>query len=190
MSIAPPRSAAEIAEEWHSDLLPGGPAWHGPNIKSLMHALALPRETLEGDIASIATEICPGTAHLLLDDYRDVLGTDPLGRDENNLTDDEWRALLQQRWTARGNQRPDFYKELAQKLGCDIKLWEPDAPLVGGTICGTKELAAPSVAFQWIVILPDETTDEQARKIRQFFNFLKPADSEVYFLRKGSWFNG
>lgn len=181
-----PRSAAEIAREWVDDLLPPGNL-RGPNVRALMRGLAGPREVLEGDVASVCREICPGVASALLADYRALLGDDPFGRDIGNLTDDQWRLLLQQRWTGRGDQRPEYYRNLARQIGVDVTIWEPDAPVVGPTICGTQQLADSPVLFAWIVRLPDSVTEAQLAQLRSVFTLLKPADTDVYFLKKGAW---
>ncbi|MPW00108.1 putative phage tail protein [Bombella apis] len=206
--VSAPRTAAEIGREWAEDLLPPGQALRGPNVRALMMALAGPREQLEGDIAALCSEICPASATSLLDDYRRLLGPDPVGRDTGILSDDEWRSVLQQRWTARGDQRPAYYVELAKYWGIDITIEEPDPPVCGAATCGAAECAQEWVRFIWIVQLPtgvlqaicgpavcgtleaaqDDTN--QYEQLQSVFRNLKPADTEVYFQHDGAWIDG
>lgn len=206
--VSAPRTAAEIGREWADDLLPPGQALRGPNVRALLMALAGPREQLEGDIAALCSEICPTYATSLLDDYRRLLGPDPLGRDTGNLSDDEWRSVLQQRWTARGDQRPAYYMSLAKYWGVNITIEEPDPPVCGSAICGDAECAQEWVRFVWIVQLPtgvlqaisgpavcgtleaaqDDTN--QYQQLQSVFRLLRPADTEVYFQHDGVWIDG
>ncbi|GBQ08961.1 putative phage tail protein [Saccharibacter floricola] len=203
-----PRSAPEIARQWREELMPRGSALGGPNISALMAALADPRETLEGNIASVCREICPADAQALLAGYRDLLGPDPLGRDEGALSETEWRTILQQRWTARGDQRSAFYVALAKDWGIDITIEEPDPPICGAVSCGASECGNEALRFIWVVHLPSGITQaicgvavcgtvEAAQndsnhyaKLQAVFRALKPADTEVYFIHEGDWING
>ncbi|MXV43898.1 DUF2313 domain-containing protein [Saccharibacter sp. 17.LH.SD] len=203
-----PRSAEEIGREWSDELLPPGSALRGPNVRAFMTGLAGPRAQLEGDIAAVCSEICPAQAQSLLDGYRRLLGPDPIGRDQGALTDAEWRYVLQQRWTARGDQRPAFYRELAKSWGIDITIEEPEPPICGPAICGLGECAHDWVRFVWIVQLPTgvlqaicgvpmsgtleaaEDDRNQFQALQSVFWKLKPADTEVYFEHDGEWING
>lgn len=203
-----PRSATDIARQWCEELMPRGSALGGPNISAFMAALADPQETLEGDIASVCRELCPGISGALLADYRDLLGPDPLGRDKGALSETEWRTILQQRWTARGDQRPAFYIALAKSWGIDITIEEPQPPICGVTTCGTQACGNETLRFIWVVVLPSGITQaicgvavcgaveaaqndtNQYASLQAVFRALKPADTEVYFIHEGDWING
>lgn len=206
--VSAPRTAAEIGREWAEDLLPPGPAWDGPNVRAFLHGLAGPRERLEGDVAALCSEICPATSDQLLADYRALLGADPLGRDQGDLTDSEWRYVLQSRWVGRGDQRPAFYIALAQSWGIDITIDEPEPPVCGPTICGAQRCGGETLRFIWIVNLPtgvkqavcglpqsgllevaQNDTNVYAH-LQAVFRQLKPADTEVFFRHDGVWIDG
>ncbi|MXV65933.1 hypothetical protein GS537_06850, partial [Saccharibacter sp. EH60] len=115
---------------------------------------------------------------------------------------------LQQRWTARGDQRPAFYIALAKSWGIDITIEEPDAPICGVTTCGTQACGDEALRFMWIVHLPSGITQAicgavqsgraQCKQndsnvyahLQAVFRQLKPADTEVYFIHKGDWIDG
>lgn len=179
----------------------------GPNIAALMAGLAGSREVLEGDIASVCRELCPGTSNALLADYRELLGPDPLGRDVGPLSDTEWRFILQQRWIARGDQRPAFYIALAKDWGITITIDEPNPPVCGAVSCGGAGCSRQEVRFMWIVHLPtgvqqaicgacvcggveaNQHNENAYSHLQAVFRALKPADTEVAFIHDGVWIN-
>ncbi|QDH13802.1 DUF2313 domain-containing protein [Formicincola oecophyllae] len=205
-TIPAPRSAGEIAREWVNEFLPQGEAWGGHNLGQLIKALAGPRAVLEADLAGLANELCPGTSVLLFDDYKDLLGPDPWGLDRQALSEAAWRALLQRRWTMRGDQRPAFYIALARYFGADITIDEPWAPYAGRTTCGVSVCAQPIINFCWIVHLPSVPSlaicgagiagsciaglvqDNPYTDLVRVFRLIKPADTSVYFMDDtGKW---
>ncbi|MEW9272993.1 putative phage tail protein [Gluconobacter oxydans] len=175
------RTAQEIQQEWLTQLLPSGAAWPketDSNLGKLLLALATPRAQLEEDILSLRWEISPKTSTLLLDDYKDVLGADPAGRDQGNLTTAQWQALLYARWTTRGGQSIAYYEALAAALGVTLSIYEPVAAVYGafsygdGTVYSTPDYDN----FVWVVTLPRVGTGLEA-----LIQENQPADADVVF---------
>ncbi|NVN45158.1 DUF2313 domain-containing protein [Asaia siamensis] len=175
------RSASEIQHEWLDHLLPSGAAWpreNDSNLSKLVLALAMSRAQTETDIQALQLEISPKTATLLLDDYRTVLGADPAGRDQGDLTTAQWQALLFARWTARGGQSISYYEALAAALGFTLSIFEPVTAVYGlhayddGSVCSRSDYDN----FVWVVTLP---------KVGTGLEFLirenQPADADVIF---------
>ncbi|GAN89925.1 hypothetical protein Gbfr_009_050 [Gluconobacter frateurii M-2] len=161
------RTAEQIRDEWLTQLLPSGAAWTkdtDSNLAKILLALAAPKSTLESDIAGLRNEISPLNSTLLLADYKALLGDDPYGRDEADLTDADLRALLYARWTARGGQSIAYYTELAAAYGVDIQIFEPQPPVYGtfawgdGTVFGTPD----NDLWVWQVTLPQPGTGLEA----------------------------
>lgn len=161
------RTAEQIRDEWLTQLLPSGAAWTkdtSSNLAKILLALASPKAELESGIAGLQDEISPLNSTLLLADYKALLGDDPYGRDESDLTDDDLRTLLYARWTARGGQSIPYYTDLAAAYGVKIQIFEPQPPVYGtfvwddGTVFGTPE----NDLWVWQVTLPQPGTGLEA----------------------------
>lgn len=175
------RTAPEIQQEWLTQLLPSGDVWPkdtGSNLAKLLMALATPRAQLEADILALQLEISPRTSVVLLEDYKAVLGADPAGRDQGDLTTAQWQALLYARWTARGGQSIAYYEALASALGFTLSIYEPLAAVYGAfTYSDGAVYSRPDYDnFVWVVTLPHVGTGLEAL-IRQN----QPADADVVF---------
>lgn len=175
------RTAPEIQQEWLTQLLPSGDAWPkdtDSNLAKLLLALATPRAQLEADILALQLEISPRTSVLLLEDYKAVLGADPAGRDQGDLTTAQWQALLYARWTARGGQSIAYYEALAAALGFTLSIYEPVAAVYGAFTYGDGTVySRPDYDnFVWVVTLPQVGTGLEAL-IREN----QPADADVVF---------
>lgn len=157
------RSAEDIRWSWLTEFLPSGKAWSrsiSSNLAGLLMAAALVRARTESDIEALLLEISPGTSTLLLSDYQNVLGPDPLGRDRGNLTQAQTQRLLQLRWVARGGQSIAFYKALAASFGVEIEIYEPSPSVYGTFVWGDGSVFSSDVNdnFVWQVTLPSGDT--------------------------------
>lgn len=154
------RTAEQIRDEWIHDLMPPGAIERSPdgNLAKFFLAFAGPFATLEGDIDGLAQEISPRTAVGLLADYEAVLGPDPCGRDQGNLTLEQRQALAYQRWVAGAGVTPAFFIGMAQAAGYTITIEEPDTPVHGRVRCGETRYGTSDLRFLWIVTLPTKTT--------------------------------
>lgn len=172
------RTPEQIRDEWLHDLLPPGAIERSPdgNLAKLLLAFSGPFATLEADIAGLAQEISPGTAVGLLADYEAVLGPDPCGRDQGDLTVAQRQALALQRWVAGAGVTPEFFKNMAAAAGYTITIEEPDTPVHGRVRCGTTRYGTSALRFLWIVILPNTTTGLECPMKR-----LAPAHTKLVF---------
>lgn len=154
------RTPEQIRDEWLHDLMPPGAIERSPNgnLARFLQAFAGPFALLEGDVDALAQEISPGTAVGLLADYEAVLGPDPCGRDQGDLTVSQRQALAFQRWVAGAGVTPDFFLVMAQAAGFDITIEEPDTPVHGRVRCGTARYGTSDLRFLWIVTLPNKNT--------------------------------
>lgn len=154
------RTAEQIRDEWLHDLMPPGAIERSPdgNLAKFLAAFAGPFATLEGDIDGLAQEISPRTAVGLLADYEAVLGPDPCGRDQGNLTLEQRQELAYQRWVAGAGVTPAFFAAMAQAAGYTITIEEPDTPVHGRVRCGETRYGTSDLRFLWIVTLPDKST--------------------------------
>lgn len=181
------RTAEQICDEWQDALMPHGDAWPrspGSNLRSLLMALAITREALEADIALLKNEISPATSTLLLADYHEVLGPDPLGRDASVLTTAQLQQLLGQRWTASGGQSLSFYQAMAASYGVSIEIEEPEPAICGVAVCGASVCSQPTLRFAWFVDLSVDNAD-----LRAAINENSPSDTAVFFRVNGNWVN-
>jgi|GEM_PF-2053872 len=177
------RSAEAIRDEWLIDLLPSGAAWpkrHDSNLAGFLMARATTRAALEADIEALNLEISPGTSTLLLNDYHAVLGPDPAGRDAGDLTTTALQALLQQRWTARGDQRISAYVAMGALYGVALTVWEPEPALCGVAICGADVSSQLTDRFVWVVTIPAPN-----EALQTLVRLNAPADTRVVFFYSG-----
>lgn len=154
------RTAEQVRDEWLHDLMPPGAIERSPdgNLAKFLLAFAGPFEVLESDIDGLAQEISPRTAVGLLADYEAVLGPDPCGRDQGNLTLAQRQALAYQRWVAGAGVTPAFFAAMAQASGYTIMIEEPDTPVHGRVRCGETRYGTSDLRIVWIVTLPNKTT--------------------------------
>ncbi|MFT9448439.1 hypothetical protein [Gluconobacter japonicus] len=175
------RDADTIAGELRS-LLPPGPALSGPNVAALIQAFASARAILEGDVAALQNEFCPGTSVLLLQDYQDLLGPDPAGRDVGSLTNDELRALLQARWTATGGARIADIVGMGRSYGIAVTVTEPEPAICGVAKCGAATCSQHTIRFYWFCDLAEDSSG-----LRTQIELAAPADTIVLFRVNGEW---
>lgn len=154
------RTPEQIRDEWLHDLMPPGALERSPdgNLAKFLQAFAGPFATLEIDIDGLAQEISPGTAVGLLADYEAVLGPDPCGRDQGELTLAQRQALAFQRWVAGAGVTPAFFEAMAAAAGYTITIEEPDTPVHGRVRCGTARYGTSDLRFLWIVTIPNKNT--------------------------------
>ncbi|MBR0559489.1 GH32 C-terminal domain-containing protein [Neokomagataea anthophila] len=148
------RTAEQIRDEYLS-LMPKSEAWPVPesNIGSYLMAVAMPRAQLEADIGALRNEISPLNSQLLLNDYADLLGPDPYGRDEGVLATAQLQQLLYGRWTARGGQSVSYYQQLGQNFGVNLAIIEQEQTVCGEAVAGDVVTDGQDV-YTWVVQLP------------------------------------
>lgn len=183
MTMLAPRTADQIATQWVEELTPPGSSWsrdRATNLAALYQALAIPRAQLEADIATLTSEIWPGSAVTLLSDYQSLLGPDPLGRDVGDLSQAQLQQLLGQRWVASSGQTFEFYERMAASYGVTITIIEPNPAICGPAVCGEAICSDYTLRFYWIVNM-----DQDSANLRAAIALNAPADTIVVFMVQG-----
>lgn len=124
----------------------------GGILDALMSALAAPVADVEREAETMMDEVDPRMAVRLLPDFERVLGPDPCGRDQNELTREQRQRIAHQRWTARGGQSVSYFVETAARLGALIEIEEYWPSVAGGLQAG-EPLIAQGEQFTWLVKL-------------------------------------
>lgn len=154
------RTPEQIRDEWLHDLVPPGAIERSEdgNLAKLLLGFVGPFAMLEADIDGLSREISPGTATGLLADYETVLGPDPCGRDQGDLSVAQRQALALQRWVASAGVTPAFFKNMAAAAGFTITIEETDTPVYGRVRMRAARYGTADMRFVWIVTLPSATT--------------------------------
>jgi len=125
----------------------------GQVLDAVLMAVATVLHDAEASAERMMEEIDPRTANVLLPDFERVLGPDPCGRDQGNLTIDQRQRLAHQRWTARGGQSIPYMVSTARKLGVEITIDEFWPSRAGGLRAGQR-LRPEGCQFVWRVNIP------------------------------------
>lgn len=151
-----------------SSLLPLGWVWNrdaNSELAKVQGAMARGIADVEAAAARFNTEIDPGQAALLLEDFERVLGPDPCRSGDIDLTDSTRRLIAYQRWTARGGQSAAYFIALAAAYGVTITIDTDITECIGEMECGDEIICSPE-QFVWRVNLP--TTQEFDPLIGEF----------------------
>lgn len=124
----------------------------GGVLDAVLSAIAVPVGDAEADAEALMVEVDPRTAVKLLPDFERVLGPDPCGRDQDDLSFAERQRIAHQRWTATGGQSLPYLISVADKLGVAIEIEEFWPSKAGGLQAG-EPLVAEGEQFVWLVRL-------------------------------------
>lgn len=124
----------------------------GGVLDSVLSAIAVPVADAEADAEALMVEVDPRTAVKLLADFERVLGPDPCGRDQGDLSQAERQRIAHQRWTATGGQSLPYLIAVAAKLGVTIEI-EEFWPSKAGVLRAGQPLIAEGEQFVWRVKL-------------------------------------
>jgi uncharacterized protein YmfQ (DUF2313 family) len=157
--------------------MPAGFAWNGDPASRLglfFRALADALATFEASAMAQLEEVDPRSAVQLLADYERVLGPDPYGRDRAVLSQAQQRALVFQRWTARGGQSVAYFTALAAALGDSIAITEYSPAKFGSCQFGSL-MYGVDWAFAWSIAGSADPVMEA------MFQAIKPAHTTLFF---------
>lgn len=125
----------------------------GQVLDAILSAVATVLHDAEVSAERMMEEIDPRTSQALLSDFERVLGPDPCGRDQGNVTVEQRRRLAHQRWTARGGQSIPYMISTARKLGVEVTIEEFWPSRAGGLRAGQR-LRPEGSQFVWRVNIP------------------------------------
>lgn len=127
------------------DLLPPGPAW----IRDMDALLTRILNVAAGELArvharaiNLLNEADPRTASEMLPDWERVCGL-PDTCNATASTIQERRAAVHQKWTSRGGQSNQYWKEIADRLGYEIEITEFRPFICGASECGAGIFDGP-----------------------------------------------
>lgn len=129
----------------------------GQVLDALLAGIATLLQEAEASAERMMEEIDPRTASALLPDFERVLGPDPCGRDQGNLTIEQRRKLAHQRWTANGGQSIPYMIATARKLGVEVTIDE-FWPSRAGVLRAGQRLRPEGCQFVWRVNVPGLVT--------------------------------
>lgn len=129
----------------------------GQVLDTFLHAVAVLLQDAEASAERLMVEINPRTANALLPDFERVLGPDPCGRDQGDVTIQQRQRLAHQRWTATGGQSIPYFIATARKLGVEVTIDE-FWPSRAGVLRAGQPLRAEGCQFVWRVNIPGLVT--------------------------------
>lgn len=147
--------AVRSGQDYHAQLLallPPGPAWDAeavPELDNLLEALAQEFGRVDARADSLLGEMVPSGVRELLPDWERVLGLpDPCLGAEGGFA--ERRAEVVRRFGEVGRQDPQYFVEIARRLGyADAWVEEFRAPRFGRSTFGLARFGSRRQQFLW-----------------------------------------
>lgn len=145
-------AACHTADEYTKQLvalLPVGAAWPRDADSTLVRFLSAWAEEFaraDGRLCDLLEEADPRTAVELIADWERVYALPECGRFSENL--DQRRKVLHAKVTAKGGQSPDYFIQLAARLGYQITV-EEYRPFTAGSVAG--DLLTNGWEHAWLV---------------------------------------
>lgn len=133
-------------------LLPPGPAWTREaeaDLTALLDALAVELTRIDSRGEDILDEADPSTTSELLEEWEEMVG---LPEDCADLaeTEDERRAAVVAKLTARGGQSEQYYADIAEALGIEIT-YTYFTPFRAGISCAGDRVYSTAWRHVWQV---------------------------------------
>ena len=147
------RSVATVLASLIGKLHPGfALGRRGGVLDAVLAGFAVPIATAEAEAEALMDETDPRSSVKLLPDFERVLGPDPCGRDQGDITIRQRQQIAHQRWTAVGGQSLPYLISVAARLGVAIEI-EEFWPSRAGSLRAGQRLTPEGEQFVWRVKL-------------------------------------
>ena len=123
-------------------------------VAAFLSPMAAELSRIEVLANQLLAEIDPREAVYLLPEWEQMFGPDPYGRDVTLLPEDQQRAQIFQRLTARGGQSRGYFIGLAALFGVTITITQFQTSQCGAIECGAADCGGTPAQFYWMVSLP------------------------------------
>lgn len=160
-------------------LLPRGPFWRRRTIGQVLDAWAGELNRLHDRAIDLLDEADPRTADEMLAAWERAVGL-PDDCGGTPATDDERRALVWARLTARGGSTEAYFVELAARLGVEITVSYYQQFIVDYSDVGDP-LYSDEWAHVWLVTAPASTSADLRTRLECLFGRARPAHTIPLF---------
>ena len=186
--------------------LPPGPAWsreRDSTLTLLLDGLAEELSRAHNSAIDLIAEMNPLTTFVLLPVWEALCGLPDTCSAGYATTIQERRASVINKLNETGGQSPQYFKDIAARLGYSIILTERKPWVVGKSTCGKNFLIGPAInRYKWTVkVLGPRVTYfrsgasqcgidplakiTRAEDLECIFNRIKPAQTELIFGYEG-----
>jgi uncharacterized protein YmfQ (DUF2313 family) len=184
------RADTQYREQLISLLPPGDALAAGPGttLRALLYGLAAELSRIDVRMDDLTQESLLSLTEELITDFEEEFGIPEPGTELGKTLEDR-RRVLSGKLIAVGEQNPDYFFDIAERLGYEIEVEQYQPFFIGYSTVGST-IGKLSILFKWMVwILIADDIKWNISQLIYDITQNKPGQTEVFFEFKGVGFS-